>query len=133
VDGREIKISLGVETIHDIDQTVDGQVFIVLMGHYDGETLKKKIGRGPLRIEETIDTGIQIAQGLAEAHEHGIVHRDIKPANVPVTVRGIAKIVDFGLAKLTRPALPTRSGTTLGTAAYMTPERVGISGSRALP
>lgn len=108
--------------VHDIDQTDDGQMFIV-MDFYEGETLKKKIGRGPLKIEDALDIAIQIAQGLTKAHEHGIVHRDIKPANVMITSDGVAKIVDFGLAKLSGRTMLTKTGSTLGTAAYMSPEQ----------
>ena len=109
-------------TVHDIDQTEDGRMFIV-MDLYEGETLKKKIERELLKIDDAVDIAIQVAQGLAKAHEHGIVHRDIKPANIMVTNDGVAKIVDFGLAKLTGRTLLTKTGTTLGTAAYMSPEQ----------
>ena len=109
-------------TVHDIDQTEDGQLFIA-MDFYEGETLKKKIERGPLKIDESIDITAQAAQGLEEAHEHGIIHRDIKPANILVTKGGVAKILDFGLAKLTGRTLLTRLGSTVGTAAYMSPEQ----------
>jgi len=108
--------------IHDIGETDEGQIFIV-MALYGGETLKKKIERGPLKIDEAVDIAIQVAQGLTKAHENGIVHRDIKPANIMVTTDGVAKIVDFGLAKLTGRTMLTRSGSTLGTAAYMSPEQ----------
>ena len=108
--------------VHDIDETADGQMFIS-MEHLDGETFKKKIERGPLKIEDAVDIAIQVAQGLAKAHEHGIVHRDIKPANIMITSDGVAKIVDFGLAKLSRRTMLTRTGSTLGTAAYMSPEQ----------
>ncbi len=108
--------------VHDIGETDDGQIFIV-MAFYEGETLKKKIERGPLKITEAVDIAIQVAQGLTKAHEHGIIHRDIKPANVMVTLNGVAKIVDFGLAKLTGRTLLTKTGSTLGTAAYMSPEQ----------
>jgi serine/threonine protein kinase/tetratricopeptide (TPR) repeat protein len=114
--------------IHDIDETpVDdtpqgGQMFIV-MEYYDGETLKKKIAEGPLSIDRAVDIAVDIAGGLAKAHEHGIVHRDIKPANIMVTADGQAKILDFGLAKLSGRTVLTRAGSTLGTLAYMSPEQ----------
>jgi serine/threonine protein kinase len=110
-------------TIHDIDQAPDGQMFIV-MDLYEGETLKSRIAKGKIRIEEATDIAIQIAQGLAEAHEHGIIHRDIKPANILLTRNGIAKIVDFGLAKLSGVTKITKAGSTLGTVAYMAPEQL---------
>ncbi|HUI65797.1 MAG TPA: protein kinase [Bacteroidota bacterium] len=109
-------------TVHDIDETSEGQMFIV-MDFYEGETLKKKIERGPLKIDDAIEIATQVAQGLAKAHEHGIVHRDIKPANVMITSDGVAKIVDFGLAKLSSRTMLTKTGLTLGTAAYMSPEQ----------
>jgi len=108
--------------VYEIDETDDGQLFMA-MACYEGETLKKKIERGPLPIEEAVEVATQVAQGLAKAHESGIVHRDIKPANIIVTKDGIAKILDFGLAKLSGRTLLTRTGTTMGTAAYMSPEQ----------
>jgi tRNA A-37 threonylcarbamoyl transferase component Bud32/pimeloyl-ACP methyl ester carboxylesterase len=109
-------------TIHDIDQTEDGQIFIV-MDLYEGETLKSKLERGPASIDEAVEITLQMARGLAGAHENGIVHRDIKPANVIVTRDGLVKIVDFGLAKLTGLTMLTKVGSTIGTAAYMSPEQ----------
>lgn len=88
-----------VATIHEIQETPDGQIFIC-MDAYDGETLKERIQKGPFDIQEAIDIAIQIATGLAKAHQKGIVHRDIKPANILITEDGVVKIVDFGLAKL---------------------------------
>jgi eukaryotic-like serine/threonine-protein kinase len=108
--------------VHDIGEADDGQIYIV-MAFYDGETLKKKIERGPLKIEEAVDIATQVALGLTKAHEHGIVHRDIKPANIMVTVDGVPKIVDFGLAKLIGRTMLTKEGSSLGTAAYMSPEQ----------
>ena len=108
--------------VHDIDETPEGQMFIS-MEYLGGETLKRKIERGPLKIADTLDIVIQISQGLTKAHEHGIVHRDIKPANVVITSDGVAKIVDFGLAKLSGRTMLTKTGSTLGTAAYMSPEQ----------
>jgi serine/threonine protein kinase/Flp pilus assembly protein TadD len=108
--------------VHDIDETSDGQMFIC-MEYYEGETLDRKIGRGPLTIEEAIGIASQIASGLGKAHEHGIVHRDIKPANIMLTADSGAKILDFGLAKLSGRSKVTRAGTTLGTLGYMSPEQ----------
>ena len=108
--------------IHEIDEAKDGQTYIV-MACYEGETLKDKIRKGPLKVEEAIDITFQVAEGLKKAHDKGIVHRDIKPANIFITEDGIAKILDFGLAKLTGPTQLTRTGTTLGTVPYMSPEQ----------
>lgn len=95
----------------------------IAMACYDGESLKEKIERGPLPIGDAVEIGIQIVQGLAKAHEQDIVHRDLKPANVMITKDGVVKIVDFGLAKLGGQTKLTKSGTTLGTTAYMSPEQ----------
>jgi len=109
-------------TIHEVDETEDGQLFIV-MACYEGDTLKKKIEQGPLEIEDAVSIALQVAQGLSKAHEKGIVHRDIKPANIMVTDDGVVKILDFGLAKLTGQTRITKTATTLGTIAYMSPEQ----------
>jgi len=109
-------------TIHEIGETEDGQMYIV-MDYYEGETLKLKIEKGKLKIDESMDIAIQIAQGLYEAHQKGIVHRDIKPANIIVTDKGEIKILDFGLAKFKGQTKITKTGSTLGTVAYMSPEQ----------
>ncbi len=114
-------------TIHDIDEAPEGpqgagQMFIC-MDFYEGETLKEKIEQRPLPIDQAIGLAMQVARGLAKAHEAGMVHRDLKPANLLVTKAGEAKIVDFGLAKLAGQTRLTRAGSTLGTAAYMSPEQ----------
>ena len=109
-------------SIYEIDETADGQLFLA-MAYYEGETLKQKIDQGPRAIEDVLDIGIQVGQGLARAHESGIVHRDIKPANIMVTRRADVKILDFGLAKLAGAEGITQTGTTLGTVAYMSPEQ----------
>jgi len=109
-------------TIHEIDETDDGQLFICI-DYYEGETLKKKIEQGPLKIEDVVDIAIQIAQGLVHAHEEKEIHRDIKPANIMITNRGVIKIVDFGLAKLAKQAKLTTTKTMLGTITYISPEQ----------
>ncbi|MCG8608578.1 serine/threonine-protein kinase, partial [bacterium] len=109
-------------TSHEVDETEEGQLFIA-MAFYEGETVREKIERGPLKLDEAVDLAIQIAEGLTKAHQKDIVHRDLKPANVLVTEDGVAKIVDFGLAKLAGRSMLTKEGTTLGTAAYMSPEQ----------
>ena len=109
-------------TIHEIEDTEAGQMYIA-MACYEGESLKEKIAGGPLEVEEATDIAIQIAQGLAKAHQKNIVHRDIKPANIMITDEGVAKILDFGLAKLAGQVRLTRTGTTMGTVAYMSPEQ----------
>ena len=109
-------------TIPEINETADGQLYLV-MAHYAGETLKERIARGPLALDDAIDIATQVGQGLAEAHGAGIVHRDIKPANLLVTKSGTVKILDFGLAKLAGSEGVTQTGTTVGTVLYMSPEQ----------
>ena len=110
------------ETQPDPDQeSDDGQLFIA-MAYYDGQTLKRTIKQGPLPLLEALDIATQIARGLAKAHTKDIVHRDIKPANVILTDDSVAKILDFGLAKMADVQM-TKTGTTLGTVAYMSPEQ----------
>jgi eukaryotic-like serine/threonine-protein kinase len=108
--------------IHEIGEAPDGRMFIC-MDCYDGVTLKERIAGGPLPVGEAIDIADQIAAGLSEAHAAKIVHRDVKPANVMVTRRGVAKILDFGLAKPAGTATLTKMGSTMGTVAYMSPEQ----------
>jgi tetratricopeptide (TPR) repeat protein/tRNA A-37 threonylcarbamoyl transferase component Bud32 len=108
--------------IHEIDETSDGRTFIV-MPCYEGETLNEKLRKGSLEIAEAIDIVRQVASGLANAHEKGIVHRDIKPGNILLTHDGQVKIMDFGLAKLVGQTRITRSRTTVGTACYMSPQQ----------
>ncbi|MDP1675269.1 MAG: protein kinase [Bacteroidota bacterium] len=107
-------------TIHDI-QEHDGQLFIV-MEFVDGQTLQEK--KDTLSLKQALDIGIQIADGLAAAHEKGIVHRDIKPENIMIRKDGIVQIMDFGLAKLKGASRLTKEGSTVGTAGYMSPEQV---------
>jgi serine/threonine protein kinase len=108
-------------TLHDIGEAEPGQLYLA-MPLYDGETLQRRIARGPLPVEEAVGIAIQIARGLAKAHARGIIHRDIKPANVLVTGDGVVKILDFGIAKLAGVVL-TGPSTVLGTLGYMSPEQ----------
>jgi non-specific serine/threonine protein kinase len=115
--------------IYEIDETKpapgepgEGQLFIS-MAYYEGETLDKRIKDKPLPFEKANDIAIQIAQGLAKAHEKEIVHRDIKPANIMLTKEGVVKVLDFGLAKLSTQTKLTKESTTLGTVSYMSPEQ----------
>ena len=105
--------------VHEIDETPDGQVFIA-MAYYEGQPLKKRIAAG-LPSGEAAEIAKQIAQGLDHAHRHGVIHRDIKPGNVIITTEGVAKIIDFGLAKL--PGVTATMGVAKGTPAYMSPEQ----------
>ena len=114
-------INIGV--IHGLEQTPDGKTFIV-MAYYEGLTLAEKIRRGPLSARESVDIMMQLARGLGEAHECNIIHRDIKPSNVIITRQNVAKIVDFGLARVSSTANTTLSVGPVGTLAYMSPEQV---------
>jgi TolB-like protein/Flp pilus assembly protein TadD/predicted Ser/Thr protein kinase len=129
-----------IGAIYQIDE-VEGVAFIV-MEMIEGQTLRQRIGGRPLPVEVMLDLALQIADALDAAHARGIVHRDIKPSNILITDRGRVKMLDFGLAKLTRPGDDsgegssrletahmenrhlTTPGSTMGTIAYMSPEQV---------
>ncbi len=110
-------------SIHDIGTSGDGRPYLV-MTRYRGETLRRRLDRGALSVEEARSLAAQVARGLARAHEADIVHRDIKPGNLFITEHDEIKILDFGLAKMADQAGLTASGALIGTPAYMAPEQV---------
>jgi hypothetical protein len=123
-----------IVTIHEIDQA--DSVQFITTEFIDGETLRERMRRGPLKLKEVLDIGTQIASALSGAHAAGIVHRDIKPENVMLRGDGIVKVLDFGIAKLTErlapgsagtgtgAAIDTEQGVVMGTSGYMSPEQV---------
>lgn len=123
---REARAAAGIDhpnvcTVYEIGEQ-DGQAFLA-MAFIEGQTVKEKLARRPLKLDEALDIGAQCAEGLRAAHHKGIVHRDIKSANLMVTADGSVKVMDFGLAQLAGQSGLTKSRTTLGTASYMSPEQ----------
>ena len=124
---REARVSFGLDhpnigTVHGVGETDEGRLFII-MPFYEGETLDRKIQRGPIDPGEIRRLFTQLASGLSYAHDRGVVHRDVKPSNLMVTTEGALKILDFGIALLGDHTILTQTGTTAGTAAYMSPEQ----------
>jgi serine/threonine-protein kinase len=109
-------------SIHEVGETDDGRLFIA-MPYYGGETLKERMRRGPLTIDESLSIAVQIGRGLAAAHGHNIIHRDVKPANVIILPDGSLRLFDFGLAMVTSARRISEGGTP-GTVAYMSPEQI---------
>ncbi|MCM2316554.1 MAG: serine/threonine protein kinase, partial [Thermoanaerobaculia bacterium] len=104
-------------TIYEIGE--DDERMFIAMACYDGESLDKLVQRGAMPLGDALRLVEQIARGLGKAHASGIIHRDVKPGNVVVTSDGVAKILDFGLAKLSGASLLTKSRSSLGTVVYM--------------
>jgi serine/threonine protein kinase len=125
---REARAASGLDhpnigVIHGLEESDDHQLFIV-MQYYEGETLAHKISRGVIPVRESLDLAIQIARGLSAAHAHNIVHRDVKPSNIIITREHVAKIVDFGLARVVASISSTQSISSTGTLPYMSPEQI---------
>jgi TolB-like protein/Tfp pilus assembly protein PilF/predicted Ser/Thr protein kinase len=108
-------------TVYEFDQA--DETSFISMAYIEGQSLRKKIESGPLELEEALSLAEQVAEGLQEAHKKGIVHRDIKSANIMVTEKAQAKIMDFGLARVSESTLVTQEGMTMGTVTYMSPEQ----------
>jgi tetratricopeptide (TPR) repeat protein len=119
--------------IHEVGKAENGRSFIA-MEYVEGQSLSTRINGKPLAFEEIVEIGMQVADALSEAHAKGIVHRDIKPSNIAITARGQAKVLDFGLARVSQPSqqiaaedlstqIHTKTGILLGTVDYMSPEQ----------
>jgi serine/threonine-protein kinase len=108
-------------TVYEFDEAEE--TTFISMAYIEGQSLRKKIESGPLELDEALKIAMQAAEGLQEAHKKGVVHRDIKSANIMVTETGQAKIMDFGLARISGTTLLTKEGSTMGTIAYMSPEQ----------
>jgi len=133
-----------IAVVHDVGSETgeDGATIHFMVQEYlQGQSLRDRLGRGALPLDETLDLAVEIGEALSAAHRAGIVHRDLKPDNIFVTEEGHAKVLDFGLAKLTEVAAPTASeasmsptllgtvaGQVMGTAGYMAPEQVEGAG-----
>jgi serine/threonine protein kinase/tetratricopeptide (TPR) repeat protein len=110
-----------VTTIHGIETSPQGD--FIVMEYVEGSTLKEIVGKEELKVKDVLDIGVQVCEGLTAAHEKGIVHRDIKSSNIMLTSKGQVKIMDFGLAKRKDVERITKTPSTLGTIAYMSPEQ----------
>ncbi len=109
-------------TFYELGKTERGQLFIA-MAYYEGQTVKDRVKDRPLPLSEALDIALGIAHGLSKAHEKGVTHRDIKSENIIVTTESGVKIMDFGIAKISGASALTKTGATLGTVPYMSPEQ----------
>lgn len=112
-----------VVTIHELGR--QGDSLYIAMEWLQGTELRDRMAQGGLALDEALDIAAQVASGLAAAHARGIVHRDVKPGNIMVLPGGLAKIMDFGIARVASSGLRTQSGTMMGSPKYMSPEQVG--------
>ena len=124
---REARLAAALDhpnlcALYEVDETEDGQLFLV-MPRYEGETLKRRLRRGPLPWGEALEIARQLARGLAAAHAAGVIHRDVKPSNVFLTADAGAKLLDFGVARLADATQSSRYSSSHGTPAYMSPEQ----------
>lgn len=108
--------------VYEIDEA--DELSFIAMEYVEGENLAQKIRKRPLPLDEALNLVTQVADGIQAAHERGVVHRDIKPGNVMIDAKSRAKVMDFGLAHLEEATKITRTGTIIGTPAYMSPEQV---------
>jgi serine/threonine-protein kinase len=108
-------------TVYEFDEAEE-KTFIS-MAYVEGQSLREKIKSGPLELDEALRIAVQITEGLQKAHKNGVIHRDIKSANIMLTEEGQAKIMDFGLARMTGQTMQTKEGMVMGTIAYMSPEQ----------
>jgi serine/threonine protein kinase len=118
-----------IATIHEVHGEAEGAGYLVLE-YVPGDTLAERVGRGRLKVKDALRIGLQIAEAVAVAHEHGVIHRDLKAANIKITPEGKVKVLDFGLAKavggetLDQQTTITQPGQVMGTPSYMSPEQV---------
>jgi len=117
-----------IAVIHDIIEPDEKAAYLILE-YVPGETLAEQIARGPLKLQEALSIGLQVAEAVSAAHKEGVVHRDLKPGNIKITPDGKVKVLDFGLAKTTvtegkkEETTTTQAGHIIGTPAYMSPEQ----------